>query len=1119
VLLLFVTFLSGITSIRAQVKADAGRTILVDLGSSKRDVPLGIEDTESLSCQWDAESFKDFVNFSYFKSNSEWVLRLLPEKSTSEVKSMKCTTGAETVSIRVSKVEMGTDIQTPQPLSVMRPVVITADQPNVWTLDQAHYLLAQMHRRNLDLKATQLTDLDANDINATRLDALRTLLDVSAEYDESVGLKNRTLRGEKEYNTGRKKELTAQKDQLNTELVELTRQIADLKIQRIRSDNEDEQTELDEQIKELEIVKAVVKEQIDQKNSELATLTTIPDYQSVSPERASTTNKQSAAYDSALTDAVKEVTSQFAGTPQLNASLRLDNYLQMQYEILSKQLTLLRDEVGAGERLIFLEMPQSINTSYDKADNKWAQSWWKIAGYAQCIAYRDSDTVLPCSKVFRKSDSLIQDQNFSTSEVVSNLAQTDDLLRLYEERLTLTRDDVDFNIMQLVGGLPSSNPLTSVSLTEFNQKDQAFNACLNANNPENRTSNCKKSSDELNQAQENVYRDIVADLNKFINSSDALNSLPKLSPRMSLLRNQIPITSKLFRRALLHDMLQIPMPVSFVQDIKEIGNIPLGSKFGEASDRSVRVVDMFPKQSSLNVNELKMESNALSFKFLFKLLAGFGANANYERNREKYSQFVQQELYSSAFGKGSTEFGWTFNPMPGTKRVSSGTKTTFAILIVPEDATAVILKSRGAYFSRSSMQPQSFDDTKWLQGHAEDKRGWGPLSRIFVVPIPDGGSMNNNAFNVNGVAYKPVEKGKRITVTIDGEKFSSQTGILVDGVPLTQSLGLGQPFIRDDSKAADLVKSDIPKNEVDGSFERVGSTQLVASFRMNEKYEGTPTITLIAPGRAIVLNEIASQQIKISIKGKLRNTNGQNTLENEEYMFGIRPDDEVPKIQTVKVFTAASDKGFIAVITGENLNTVSQINLNGSCYRKVETDGNADNPKNNIEKDDCKANAFGSRDGIIKLSFAPVEEKMIQIFLVYPKEKVEKIVEAPPIENPNAKKEDKQLSEPKEDFALMKIDSAEVVGYKTKPNSFVALAVVELKGLGFKNKKIKLEQGGNLQVVSDTHAIFTVEQAELPMAIKIISTDDPKNPIQALFVVKDKERPKSFQRLIRNGPK
>ena len=38
-------------------------------------------------------------------------------------------------------------------------IVVNAEQPNVWTLEQAHYLLAQMRQRNLDLRAKRLEAL------------------------------------------------------------------------------------------------------------------------------------------------------------------------------------------------------------------------------------------------------------------------------------------------------------------------------------------------------------------------------------------------------------------------------------------------------------------------------------------------------------------------------------------------------------------------------------------------------------------------------------------------------------------------------------------------------------------------------------------------------------------------------------------------------------------------------------------------------------------------------------------------------------------------------------------------------------------------------------------------
>jgi glyoxylase-like metal-dependent hydrolase (beta-lactamase superfamily II) len=53
-------------------------------------------------------------------------------------------------------------------------IVVNAEQPNLWTLEQAHYLLAQMHRRNLDLKAKSLDDLDPNEIAGLRFDVMHT---------------------------------------------------------------------------------------------------------------------------------------------------------------------------------------------------------------------------------------------------------------------------------------------------------------------------------------------------------------------------------------------------------------------------------------------------------------------------------------------------------------------------------------------------------------------------------------------------------------------------------------------------------------------------------------------------------------------------------------------------------------------------------------------------------------------------------------------------------------------------------------------------------------------------------------------------------------------------------
>jgi hypothetical protein len=59
--------------------------------------------------------------------------------------------------------------------------------------------------------------------------------------------------------------------------------------------------------------------------------------------------------------------------PKLAATTVLDNFIGMQYEIIAKQLTLLRDEVGPEYRIIFLELPALIYTAASKGDDYIAQ--------------------------------------------------------------------------------------------------------------------------------------------------------------------------------------------------------------------------------------------------------------------------------------------------------------------------------------------------------------------------------------------------------------------------------------------------------------------------------------------------------------------------------------------------------------------------------------------------------------------------------------------------------------------------------------------------------------------------------------------------------------------------
>jgi hypothetical protein len=69
-------------------------------------------------------------------------------------------------------------------------VIIDLGKPNVWTMDQAHYLLERNRARDLGLQATDPSPLDPNDVTGIRLNSVRSMLSGQVSYDASIGANN-----------------------------------------------------------------------------------------------------------------------------------------------------------------------------------------------------------------------------------------------------------------------------------------------------------------------------------------------------------------------------------------------------------------------------------------------------------------------------------------------------------------------------------------------------------------------------------------------------------------------------------------------------------------------------------------------------------------------------------------------------------------------------------------------------------------------------------------------------------------------------------------------------------------------------------------------------------------
>lgn len=844
---------------------------------------------------------------------------------------------ARFVIVSLSLALLPSGLVTPCQAQEKRVIVINADQPNIWTLEQAHYLLAQMHRRNLDLRAKSLEDLDPNEINGLRFDVMRMLVEFGATFNQADLATNRMFAQNQEFNSQRRRDLTAQADSLRKESLTLTGEIDDLETQKADATTDEEKARFDAKITSKKNRLAKVDKELENTNAELKTLNV-----SGGELKATTGGAEfdpnklpKSVFDKAFEDAATDQIKKFSEAPQLNATLRLDNFLQMQYEIIAKQLTLLRDEVGPGERLLFLEMPQTLNVANHEADNKWAQSWWKIAGYTT----RQPNAV-----------------------PTPTPAPTDTPQGRRNEAPIKTSEDVN---AMLVTPTPQNISPRSPARSPGNDYTIQFVPL------DDREVNDKN-------AQGVVERYLTRDSNRVI-----------------------------------------------------------------LSNRLVRTVELIPRQSSLNVSDMKLNVRAGAFNFVLSTLFGFGSQLKVQRQREQFAQFVQQELYSSAFGKGSREFGWTFTPMPGMDRLQSGVRTTYAVVVVPDDATSLVLETNGCYFPRNAYQPANFQETKsptWNHDHRTSRNCGGQQTKAFVVPIPTASVDGTNDFWVRRIDYQPVGKGKQIVVLITGDNFSSQIGVLVNGVPLRQSIGLAQPLIRDDSRAGQLTEEDFKESKIQGHIERVDTNKIVFSFTMPDDFEGTPTITLVAPGKAIDLNWLTNIHINeiqgfATLSSRSRNAckKGQTPppcIEVADDMFAGDPVNPL-RIDRVEAFRSAG-RSINVLITGAGFKRTHGVLINGTPQPKALV-----------------------TDSLISVTNVPAPlDDDVQVTLVAD----DKTLNAAAVVNP----------------LQLKIDKIKVISYEASTKEKPGVLVVRIEGRGFNSRLETIPAKVRLSVSSGTEAFLTI---------------------------------------------
>ena len=335
---------------------------------------------------------------------------------------------------------------------------------------------------------------------------------------------------------------------------------------------------------------------------------------------------------------------------------------------------------------------------------------------------------------------------------------------------------------------------------------------------------------------------------------------------------------------------------------------PYARRAGEAElavAGTTRVIDMVPRIGALNVNDKNYVSNGLALTGAFRWITGWGASAAYQRQKETYEQFIHQDIFAAAYGKGDPDFGWVFGPNPGSRVLAPGIRTTYATLEVPTSALGLTLEGRTCTYERADVQPAPWDED-------EDCGS----TQVFHVMLP---TRAQSDFWVDGVKFRTAAPGARQIVTLLGGYFSTLTGVAVDGVPMRRSVAISNPELTPLPRA-DSAK--YPNSIVSGEFEIIAGRQMLIAFTAGPDYVGTPQITVTSPIHSFHLN---SQKLKLD-----GDSLDERALKGE-VMFA-----PPPKVTDYSI-SGNSATGYILHLSGQGFRTDTSVEVGGNSLTGSKT--------------------------------------------------------------------------------------------------------------------------------------------------------------------------------------
>lgn len=686
--------------------------------------------------------------------------------------------------------------------------VIVAGQPKLWSLSDALYLVGDARERLRNLSATLPGetagpgDVDPNEVHLRQLNLLLQTLGINVQYDQAQAVKNQDAQNQYQQQVKQYQSDQAARAQLNQQLQTQQDQLA--KANNDLTAAKADQARLDALVAGAEA------------------------------EQTRLQTPQTALQNEQVTAGSPEAAQRDADLGTVNAGLadvgkRLDGLYKSQTDAKAKVAQLTQTQAGAQQAVTDTQTRLSaITTQYPQAPSVTGTgpvSADKIAAGPDLLSDFFTNDSVKTAILQQMNKILAQDPKAPYLQTIRS--SIDGYLQTIAQRLTLLRESADPNY------------------------DLYFMEVSASVEPSKQAKNHMARARWVFQESQIDWKGLANDLLNQRPDNDATRQSQMATLEAANVKTPAD---------------RLAAARKAVQELTAGANgTETGTSLSVLEEAKPYAFELSPAQGAVNVALSDVHDSRLSIVGIFSTLIGIGGGFNYQREHQIYGQFLEQNVYLAAQGKGSNvEFGWDYGPVPGASYTASGTFTTYGVLAVPKYTLQLKFNTKGDWMLKPEKGGTAVPVSEQSNASCYSQA---PVNGADQAP-PTSCPQNQKSYKlslpganswVSQLLYAPVPAGEEIAVIMTGRGFSAETSILVNDIPLEPRWRL----IDSTSGNITYTKGATPqletmggKRQVIGSFEVTSQESITMRFRMEDTFTGIPEITVISPQKSIHLNEL-----------------------------------------------------------------------------------------------------------------------------------------------------------------------------------------------------------------------------------------------------------------------